>query len=296
MYLITDGHKSEVSTKQAIKEYDKNEAHCGKVFTRVEAEIETGNDAEEKLMKLVNNRLEKKIGVYGPWVWDEGHCHQPEIHPSEQIWWSDVVNAQKIYTCNVICDNSKRFWWRNQMDDGTKIKPWGAPPIKGVFAIAFEVDMGNASAAAGFAPKTFEVQHISEFNIRDYSKTDQIVGNKTHNLVYDGKTIVSFIPHNNNIKVSFEKLGIVSAGIKSSKIRGFLVLETEVGSVSLLNNGKVTVGQFHTLQLPANADPNKVDEGIEELAFKKVDGHYMFKVIETTKNNNPVNTEYKINF
>jgi hypothetical protein len=301
-YFITEAHKPEMSKKQFIKEVASNVSKkhpwvtyingCPDKFYTVEAEIELGNDAEEKFLPLINQLPGKGIGVYGPWVWDEGHCHQPEIHPSEQIWWSDNINNKKTYFFNLFCDASQRFWWRSQMDDGTKVKPWGAPPIKGVFAIAFEVDLGNGIAANSIAPKIFEVQHISEFNVRDYSKTDQLIGNKTHNLVYNGRTIISFIPHNNNIKVSFEKLGTVSEGIKGNKIRGFLVLETEVGSVSLLNNGKVNIPPFNSMQLPPDADPNKVPEAIEKIAFKKVDGHYMFKVIETTKNSTPVHTEY----
>ena len=60
---------------------------------------------------------------------EEGHCCHPEIHPAEQIWWSDPFGEGRVYFCNLFCDESGRFWWRDQMDDGTKLKPWAEPPI-----------------------------------------------------------------------------------------------------------------------------------------------------------------------
>ncbi len=305
MYLVNEAHKPEKSNKQWIKEVASNASikhpwatyidGCPTRFTTVEAEVELGNDAEEKFMPLVNQRPEKQIAVYGPWIWDEGHCHQPEIHPSEQIWWNDNVNNQKTYTCNLFCDASKRFWWRNQMDDdalfsqGAKGRPWGAPPIKGVFAIAFEVSLGNGLSVTSSSQKIFEVTNISDFNVRDYLKTDNIHGDKVYNLNYQGKNIVSFIPHNNAFKVSFEKIGLVPATTPkgTNRVRGFLVIETEVGTCTLKNNGKVLLNGV-SIQLPANATADNVAEEIETKAFQKVDGHYMFKITETTRGSNPL--------
>ncbi len=317
MYLINEGHKPEMSKKQFIKEIAGNASirhpwvttitGCPSAFTGVEAEIELGNDAEAKFVPLINQMVEKKIGVYGPWIWDEGHCYQPEIHPSEEIWWNTTTKNQKIYNCNVFCDASKRFWWRSQMDDGIKIKPWGAPPIKGLFGIAFEVDLGNGVTANSGSQKIFEVSNISDFNVRDYAKTDNVISDKIHSLNYQGINIVSFIPHNNSFKISFEKIGLVPATstLGSSYIRGFIVIETEVGTcvlknkiVSIINPNYIPQGaqpKFITITIPDNADPNKVSEEIEKKAFEKKDGHYMFKVTESTKSNNVTQIKEAVN-
>ncbi len=304
-YLLREAHPPQMSTKQFIKEIAGNASirhpwettinGCPGSFTGIETEIQLGNDAKEKFMPLINQKIERPIGVYGPWIWDEGHCCQPEIHPSEQIWWSDKAGTGTTYTCNVFCDASKRFWWRSQMDDGTKIKPWGAPPIKGVFAIAFEVSLGNGITANSGVQKVFEVNDISYFNVRDYLTTDNIHGDKVYNLNYQGKNIVSFIPHNNSFKVSFEKVGLVPAASANGAnlVRGFLVIETEVGTC-ILKNKRVNIlnpvytansglQQYITVTVPDNADVNKVSEEIEKKAFEKIDGHYMFKVTETVK-------------
>src|SRR5262249_60572407 len=125
------------------------------------------------------------IGVYGPWIYDKGHCCHSEIHPAEQVWFrDDVPNGGKKYSLNVICDGSKRFWWRDQMDDGTKLKPWGAPPIKGLFAIAFETELGKP-------PVTFEVSDLDSFNVAHVPNSNQ-----TYSLVFQNSPIVTFTPHN----------------------------------------------------------------------------------------------------
>ena len=298
-YLITDAHKPEMSTKQWIKEVASNASikhpwvtyidGCPNKFVTVEAEVDSKKAVNDRLNTLVNGRLNKQIGVYGPWIWDEGHCHQPEIHPSEQVWWNDIVNNQKIYTLNLFCDASKRYWWRHQMDDGTKPKPWGAPPIKGTFAIAFEVNIGNGITANSGEQKIYEVSNIDHYNVKEYPGTD-----KTYNLVHEGKNIVSFMPHNNAFKVSFEKVGVVEVADNRRPnvariIKGFIVLETEVGTCSLKNNGKIFDPIRQVLvTLSPETNPNSVPEYLEEAAFQKVEGHYMFKVTEVVKKNTPV--------
>jgi hypothetical protein len=78
---------------------------------------------------------------------------------------SDTSSTTSTYTLNVFCDGSKRLWWRSQMDDGTKLKPWGAPPIKGLFAIAFEAELGKG-------PVVFEVTDLDRFNVASFPGTD----------------------------------------------------------------------------------------------------------------------------
>ena len=103
-------------------------------FSLIEAEIQPSGDPHSGTDVILNNAIFARggqdIAVYGPWIYDRGHCCHAEIHPAEQIWWREDISGTdtKRYTLGVFCDASKRFWWRDQMDDGTKLKPWGAPP------------------------------------------------------------------------------------------------------------------------------------------------------------------------
>jgi hypothetical protein len=174
MNLISEGHKPELSGLQAAKLRKENIGlsnptgsftnPCTKPFTFIEAEIDARSNAKSALNFLTRHRIGKQIAIYGPWVYDIGHCHQPEIHPAEQIWWSENEGKNRKYNMNIFSDSSKRFWWRSQMDDGTKKRPWGAPPIKGTFAIAFEVEIGQGGkfGLGDFSKpgKKFEVSNV----------------------------------------------------------------------------------------------------------------------------------------
>jgi hypothetical protein len=122
-----------------------------------------------------------------------------------------------------------------------------APPITGVFATAFEVELGKA-------PTTFEVANIDDYNVAVVP-----TGNKLYNLVYQGKKLVTFIPHNDAFKVSFEGVGSAA----NNKVRGFLVLEVTVGTLT------------QKKPIPSGQNVNTVSESLEREAFEKVEGHYM---------------------
>jgi len=49
--------------------------------------------------------INKRISVYGPFVREEAHGNHPEIHPAEQIWWSDG----DIKIVLLVVDDSNRF-------------------------------------------------------------------------------------------------------------------------------------------------------------------------------------------
>lgn len=283
MYLITDAHKPEKSVIQSLQlrgehlDFPNNLSGayndpCTLPFKVVEAEIDMHPNAKKTLIEMAHARIGKLIGIYGAWIYDKGHCHHPEIHPAEQIWWrSDLGSDRKSYIFNVFCDASARFWWRSQMDDGTKLKPWGAPPIKATFAVAFEVELKPGK----YFGKNFTVQDIDSYNVASVPG-----GNKIYNLVYQGNSLVSFDPKNDAFKVSFEKVGLKLG--TGNIVRGFLVLETTVGSVTPIAT-KVG-GIIGGVTIPQGTDPNdanKVPEGVEKEAFKKEEGQYMFTVRQT---------------
>lgn len=283
-YLITDAHKPDYTNLMKTQYYGSftksGESGCPSAFDFVEAEItekyKQPKDNEARLAELTKERIGKKICVYGPWIWDEGHCCHPEIHPAEQVWWNEQTGNVKKYGLNVLCDASRRFWWRNQMDDGSKLKPWAEPPIKGLFAIAFEVNIPKLTAAAvGYTVKTFEVENIQHYNVKEFPNADQV-----YNLMHNGKPIVSFIPHNNAFKVSFEHVGIVPGA--PDKIRGFLVIETSVGTTTQIATSAVypLSNPVQIIKLPEGSSPSQAPQIMESTFFKKVEGHYLFNVTE----------------
>jgi hypothetical protein len=78
------------------------------------------------------------IGVYGPWVQDEGHGLRPEIHPSELLWWRAVNQGRATYHLMVIQDDSNRFDRRSNFT-GRIVRPWSAYPRSAEFWIAVSV-------------------------------------------------------------------------------------------------------------------------------------------------------------
>jgi hypothetical protein len=140
------------------------------------------------------------------------------------------------------------------MDDGTKLRPWGAPPIKGLFAIAFETVIGAP-------PVRFVVTNIDFSNVIEFPNANQ-----TYDLVFQHKVLVTFTPSNNAFKVSYESVGTADDG----KIRGFLVIETSVG----LCTPKTAVPEWQSV--------DTIDQGRERETFHKEEGHYLFTVMQTT--------------
>lgn len=293
MYLINDGHRREytglMSSQWTLSAHQSGKPDCDspgdiEAFTRVECEIAEDywpqgdhTFGRARLADLALIRTGNDMCAYGPWIYDAGHCCQPEIHPSEQLWWSQTQNNEKKYNLNVICDASRRFLWRKQMDDGTKLKPWAEPPVKGLFAIAFEYDLTVRGVTPSYSTKQYEVANLHHYNVIEYPNTDQ-----TYNLMYGGRNIVSFMPHNNAFKVSFEHVGISPAD--PNKIRGFLVIETYVGkltqqatSITVPNLGG---GGFTTIKLAANSKPEQAPQQYENLFFKKEAGYYYFTITE----------------
>lgn len=285
-YLIRDAHPPKLSVLQAAQLRAENigiynpsgsfDNPCTEPFLVVHNEIDIRSaNVKQNLSSMINSRIGKQISSYGPWIYDRVHCHHPEIHPAEQIWWADDVRTTRHYYLNVFADSSKRFWWRSQMDDGTKLKPWAAPPIKGVYAIAFETEIGKPA-------KKFEVFNGNHYNVITYPNA-----NKIYNLVYQNNVLISFVPKNDSFKVSYEKVGLKPG--TTNVIRGFLVLETSVGTVTQIKSGRVPIPGTQTpggdpnqvIDVPQGADPNQVDERIEKQVFKKVEGYYMFRVTLT---------------
>jgi hypothetical protein len=289
-YLIKESHKPERSTIKYMKDLvDSDHDPCTDPFIKVEAEIDSSDTAKQKLLTALRARIGKPIAFYGPWIYDVGHCDHPEIHPAEQIWWTDTAftdyaGTVKRYNLNVIADSSKRFWWRHQMDGSNKMHPWGAPPITGLFAVAFEVPLNQVSTLQ--SGKQYKVQDVDFYNVKILEDNS-----RSFDLKYNGATLVSFVPGSPAFTVSYERIGLKPGS--SDIVRGFLVIETTVGSVrqkstrGVIFNGGTPV----YINVPEGADPDTVDARIESQIFEKTAGHYLFRLIETPLLNRPPTME-----
>lgn len=310
-YLIAEGHPREYT--ELMKDHWKftlhqsGQASCDDSkskadFTFVHAEIDSDPEVKQQLNLVFSSSIGKQVCVYGPWIYDKGHCCHSEIHPAEQIWWNHLPRDRGVYFCNLICDSSRRFWWRHQMDDGTKLKPWAAPPITGTFAIAFETAIN--SPAKQFVIRTQQAKNhvtIAESFERQH-------------LVYKNNTLISVVQDTRNlVKVSFEDVGLVG----SNNVRGFIVIEATVGkciqnenpikipSAGGIKRPKPTEGRperpanipgripsrpserpdpretaQQTITLPPNTVPESVSEQIEPYAFRKEAGYLMLMIAQ----------------
>lgn len=289
-YLIKESHRPERSTLTWVKnkaaslgitDYDHNP--CTDPFIGLEAEIDSSDSAKNKLLNALRSRIGKPVAVYGPWIYDIGHCHHPEIHPAEEIWWTDTAftdyaGTVNRYNLNVIADASGRFLWRHQMDGDNKMRPWAAPPITGTFAVAFEVPLGETAARR--AGKRFTVQDVDFYNVKVLPE----IG-KSFDLRYQGQTLVSFVPTSPIFTVSYEGVGLKPGS--PDIVRGFLVIDVTVGSVRQKKSGKIVLPPSTVINVPDGADPDAVPELVEPLVFEKTPGHYLFRLIETSFTNTP---------
>jgi hypothetical protein len=108
----------------------------------------------------------------------------------------------------------------------------------------------------------FEVADVSSYNRASASP-----GTSPSRLVYQGATLVAFVPNNDVFSVSFEQVGTGPNG----NIRGFLVIQATVGKLTQ----KLVNADF-----PAGTDVNAIDQDDERKVFSKEEGHYFFTVTQ----------------
>ena len=170
------------------------------------------------------------VFAFGPWVTDAGHCHKPEIHPAEQIWWRKRNNAAiHNYFLLLSADQSHRFSDKDNFDvdeirgpDRYLKEVWAPHPLKGAFAIVFTIKAGKERCY-------FDITRIAGQNITAYHNDGQL-----HYLIKDNDTLVVVKePYGaDQIKVSFQNIcsgNFTPNNDGSTNIYGFLILESQVG-------------------------------------------------------------------
>ena len=200
------------------------------------------------------------VFAYGPWVSDAGHCHKPEIHPAEQVWWRKTHSSKKIdYFLLLNADQSHRFDVPDNFDEHEVIgrdrylkQVWAPKPLKGAFAIVFGIKSGKERCY-------LDISRISGEEISSSYSEGQL-----HYLVYNTDTIavVKEPPGADHLKISFQNVCSSNAfnqdGTKN--IFGFIVLETQVGRAPVTSSpAQPAKGGYQFL---------KVEKEIRSLSFK----------------------------
>lgn len=180
--------------------------------------------------------------LYGPWIADRGnygvqssHGTYFEIHPSEQIWWTEKRKTEIVYSLLSANDNSGHFDDAgSDYDEENGARPlkngaWVPKILNSVFAIPFCVQLNKGT-------KQFNLLQLSNRN------THPSVDGKIQYLKYRGKTIVSvinFSPTNDLIDIEFDNVGFETINIQAKNgktasttdtlIKGFLLIKNKVG-------------------------------------------------------------------
>ncbi|MGB8194195.1 MAG: hypothetical protein WCF67_19850 [Chitinophagaceae bacterium] len=175
------------------------------------------------------------IGMYGPWVSDHGwrsgwissvvgsHGTYIEIHPMEQLWWTEKQGNNRIYHLNMANDNSGRYNERSDFDTDTRlVTVWHTNPMKHTYYIPFAIPLRGETVKYSFA-------RLSENNI-----TARYSDGIDHRLTYKGRTILTIKePPNDIIKIDFINTGIdPEAFLRNERdtiIKGFIKIETSLG-------------------------------------------------------------------
>jgi hypothetical protein len=160
------------------------------------------------------------VNAYGPFVHDADdyiakHHDYIEIHPSEQLWWTNVLNIglgkTTEYHLMLMRDASSKF--NNDR--------WTSDPLPGIFAIAFTVNT-----------KAERLRYVGEIVNSDnvnFRSTDGI----KHVFRFNNTPLVEVNePEANLVDVSFEEVHIDQQKLQTTGdtiLKGFVVFKTSVG-------------------------------------------------------------------
>ncbi len=170
--------------------------------------------------------LNKKIGVYGPFVAESYHGYKPEIHPSEQIWWKD--DTGNLTTILLIADASNRF---DEMSDySTAIaipdpQPWTEDNgQEAELRIPFEINPANGSVAYNLYSLYDNNSFHSGANFSDASS------GLSHTITYEGSEVLTINGPSTlgkYVGVTFED---VCFDTSKSMLKGYIILNTAIGN------------------------------------------------------------------
>lgn len=188
---------------------------------RIGAEIDIKFTHWKLLKKYANlpNPNIDCICAYGPFVYDQPNedDHQYfEIHPAEQIWWTQKYQNGFTGVTNSICYNFLQY-----QDNSGRFNIWEKNPSTGTFAIPFELTNRKK-------PVRFLVETLNKSGLLDAQE------NYSHYyLVNNGDTLVDVsVPNSQHFyTISFEKVGIYKPDAYRQFITGFVAFKIKLDAV-----------------------------------------------------------------
>jgi len=200
-----------------------------KGFSSFENYLKTGKTAQKKIEaeidinssfwpSISSNRpnLFSQISIYGAWVhekhdyWDTRYHDYLEVHPCENIWWSNFRNGDMKYTICVFSDNSGNF------------NRWRPNPLNAVNGIAFKYITGEKSL-------NYEVDILTSLNMLP-SQLRNVGQNKL--FLKDGADTIAVVekPSGPNVYFSVEFSSVEKKLLANGKYsyKGFIKIYTTV--------------------------------------------------------------------
>ena len=125
------------------------------------------------------------ICVYGPFVQDDEHGDQPEIHPAQQFWFrnnQEQAGPSEHFLLFFLQDASRRF------------EEWVAPPLYGQYLIAFRVKPKRTSNTINTnTPLTINISMLEKYELVTSKFSPYRVDSdngSTHTLEINGQNMV----------------------------------------------------------------------------------------------------------
>lgn len=183
---------------------------------------QSGNDGAIYFKNIPATLLvNRDICMYGAWVSDFGHDSQPEIHPVQQMWFTEQLAGSTVYHLFSMFDNSKRFNDGNDFNAGCT-KPWIQSPLENTFYLPFELAVpGSILNRLEIVDSTiiYDIEIVSSHKMNGYDS-----GHSSLNIVYKGLTIIKV----NSSNQSFPYVWLECIYMDGNKIKGFLKIKTSV--------------------------------------------------------------------
>lgn len=161
------------------------------------------------------------ICAYGPWVGEKLHGFRPEIHPSEVVWWREVVGPGTEHFFLLVQDASGRFddeddYGRESEPGGT---PWAKAPRTPVLRVAFELPAAD--------PERVLYAHLVGGNILDRTPSPPA----ENPLVVAGRPVLKVVERRPSgadaLAVSFDG---VCQDQGATRLRGYIQISTKLGA------------------------------------------------------------------
>lgn len=216
--------------------------------TLIEGEIDVKDENYEAIRQFMFPKL-GHVSLFGPWVHEKHDYKTPgfkphdymEVHPSENIWATTLIQKRLVYNIGVFSDNSGRF------------NKWRGNPVKSLNAIAFQYTSGEV-------PLGFVITERSGKNYKVYND------NVNRHQLMDGNTTILTIeePNNYMVDIAFQK---VEKKIVNGKTiySGFIISRAEVSDGGYLTYSLLTRNEV------ANFSEAEVEVTLKEIKCVGVD-------------------------